>query len=39
MHHEEFRGFLVPMFWRSSDENTRAGFEKMNQALKMQAET
>ena len=35
---ERFRGFLVPLLWRSLDKNTRRGFELMNQALKERAE-
>jgi len=35
---ENFSGLLVPLFWGSLNENTRAGFEKMNQALKERAE-
>lgn len=35
---EEFTGVLVPLFARSLDRATRAGFELMNQALKERAE-
>jgi len=37
-HAESFRGVLVPMFTKSLDTNTRAGFEAMNQALKARVE-
>lgn len=35
---EEFRGLLVPLFWKSLDTQTRQGFEAMNAALKQRAE-
>ena len=35
---ENFSGLLVPLFWGSLNKNTRAGFEKMNQALKERVE-
>jgi hypothetical protein len=35
---EVFTGFLVPLFARSLDADTRRGFEEMNQALKLRAE-
>ena len=35
---EEFRGLLVPLFWRSLDTDTRRGFNEMNAALKELAE-
>ena len=35
---EEFRGVLVPFFWKSLDTHTRQGFEAMNAALKQRAE-
>jgi hypothetical protein len=35
---EEFRGFLLPLLWKSLDTNTRQGFENMNAALKKLAE-
>lgn len=35
---EEFRGVLVPLLWRQLDTKTRAGFEAMNEALKLRAE-
>lgn len=38
LHSEEFTGILVPLFWRSLDTKTRAGFELMNQALKERVE-
>jgi hypothetical protein len=36
---EVFRGLLVPLFARSLDDNTKRGFEEMNHALKVRAET
>ena len=36
---ERFTGLLVPLFARSLDRHTRAGFEAMNAALKARAET
>lgn len=38
VHSEQFSGLLVPLFWRSLDAQTRRGFEKMNQALKLRSE-
>ena len=38
IHSESFTGLLVPIFWRMLDTKTRAGFEAMNQALKLEAE-
>jgi hypothetical protein len=38
VHREEFRGFLLPLLWRSLDRDTRKGFEEMNRALKSLAE-
>ncbi len=35
---ENFRGILVPLFWKSLDTQTRQGFEAMNAALKQRAE-
>ena len=35
---ENFRGILVPFFWRKLNTDTRAGFEEMNAALKKVAE-
>ena len=35
---EHFRGFLVPLFARSLEGGSRAGFEAMNQALKLRVE-
>jgi len=35
---ERFSGILVPVFWRSLYQHTRAGFHEMNQALKMRVE-
>jgi hypothetical protein len=37
-HSESFKGLLVPIFWKTLDTGTRAGFEAMNQALKIEAE-
>ena len=34
IHREEFSGLLVPLFWKSLNTNTRAGFEAMNEELK-----
>ena len=36
---EEFTGILVPLFARSLDKGTKAGFEAMNRAIKQRAET
>ena len=38
VHGEYFGGLLVPLLWRSLDTKTRDGFERMNQALKAEAE-
>ena len=35
---EKFSGILVPIFWKMLDQHTRAGFNEMNQALKMRVE-
>jgi len=35
---ETFSGILVPFFWNSMEESTRAGFKAMNQALKERVE-
>ncbi|MDZ8119500.1 SRPBCC domain-containing protein [Pontiella agarivorans] len=35
---EKFGGLLVPLMWKSLGQDTRAGFEQMNQALKERAE-
>ncbi len=35
---EQFSGWLVPLFWKKLDTNTRAGFEAMNAQLKELAE-
>lgn len=35
---EIFRGFLVPLFARWLEKDTRRGFEEMNMALKLRAE-
>lgn len=35
---EIFRGLLVPLLAKKIDSNTRQGFEKMNQALKIRSE-
>ena len=34
IHREEFKGFLVPLFWKKLDVNTRWSFEMMNDKLK-----
>jgi len=36
---ENFRGVLVPFFWRKLNTDTRMGFEEMNIALKKRAES
>lgn len=36
---EEFRGMLVGMAWKGLEPSTRKGFEEMNAALKMRAES
>ena len=38
IHREEFRGLLAGLILRMVGENTRRGFEAMNQALKIEAE-
>jgi hypothetical protein len=38
IHREEFRGLLVPLFWKNLDAGTRRGFEEMNVALKKRVE-
>ncbi len=38
LHGENFRGLLVPFMKRMLNDNTRRGFEMMNQALKARAE-
>jgi hypothetical protein len=38
-HRERFSGLLVPLVRRSLDRGIRGGFEAMNQALKIRAET
>jgi len=35
---EEFSGLLVPFLWKQLDNNTRRGFELMNQKLKEKSE-
>ena len=35
---ENFKGLLVPLFWKNLDTQTRQGFEAMNAALKQRAE-
>ncbi|MFM2386753.1 MAG: hypothetical protein RL660_1510 [Bacteroidota bacterium] len=37
-HSEKFNGLLVPLFAKQLDDNTRRGFEQMNQRLKAIAE-
>ncbi len=39
VHREEFTGILVPLFARSLDRGTKAGFEAMNLAIKQRAES
>jgi hypothetical protein len=39
IHHENFNGLLVPLFWKSLNSNTRRGFEEMNKALKERIES
>ena len=34
IHREEFKGMLVPLFWKNLDVNTRWSFEMMNDKLK-----
>ena len=36
---ESFRGVLVPLLRKSLDTDTRRGFERMNEAIKREAET
>jgi hypothetical protein len=36
---ERFEGLLVPLFWKMLDRDTRRGFEEMNRALKLRAES
>ena len=36
---EKFKGLLVPILWSNLNKDTRAGFELMNNALKMRAES
>ena len=38
VHGEQFKGILVPLLLRMIGENTRRGFEAMNEALKVEAE-
>lgn len=38
LHREEFSGLLVPLFWKLIDTKVRAGFEAMNEKLKVLAE-
>ena len=38
VHREEFTGLLVPLFKKMLEQDTRPGFELMNQALKERAE-
>jgi len=37
-HSEKFSGILVKLFSKSLDKNTKAGFEQMNEELKLRAE-
>jgi hypothetical protein len=36
---EQFGGLLVPLLWKMLDRDTRRGFEEMNRALKLRAES
>jgi hypothetical protein len=36
---ERFGGLLVPFLWKMLDDHTRRGFEEMNRALKLRAES
>jgi hypothetical protein len=36
---ERFGGLLVPLLWKMLDGDTRRGFEEMNRALKLRAES
>jgi hypothetical protein len=36
---ERFSGLLLPMLWKMLDRDTRRGFEEMNRALKLRAES
>lgn len=38
-HRETFSGLLVPLLWKSMQAPTQAGFESMNRALKLCAES
>lgn len=38
IHREEFNGFLVPVFWKKLNVNTRWSFEMMNDKLKEKVE-
>lgn len=38
IHAEEFSGLLVPLLWNSIEDDTRAGFKAMNEALKKRVE-
>jgi hypothetical protein len=37
-HTETFTGFLLPLIWNSMKDDTRRGFESMNEALKVRVE-
>lgn len=39
IHSEKFRGILVPLFKKSLEQDTRIGFEEMNEALKTRVES
>jgi len=39
IHREEFSGLLVPMFWKSIEDNTHKSFIEMNLALKKRVES
>ena len=36
---ERFSGLLLPLLWKMLDRDTRRGFEEMNRALKLRAES
>jgi hypothetical protein len=39
VHHEQFKGILLPLLKNMLNTNTRPGFEAMNQALKLKVES
>ena len=38
VHREEFKGMLVPLFWKMIDSNTKQSFELMNKEVKRKSE-